>query len=217
MGQYPGRIVIVFLLLNLSACGTYRTGSGEYRGGGGYKTPSEYSKGVDSSDYTREEEQGPRDRLRGGQKYLPGAPFHLSCPVTVMHINRGFKSATDPKHTGLDLGGKSNMPIFAAHEGVVIYAGNGFSGYGNMVLVEYDREWATLYGHLENILVRQGATVKPGDLLGGMGSTGHATGVHLHFEVMHNREPVDPVPLLTRPSQFAHRQASKRLRKHVLK
>jgi murein DD-endopeptidase MepM/ murein hydrolase activator NlpD len=86
---------------------------------------------------------------------------------------------------------------------LVIYAGNGFGGYGNMVLVEYNNEWATLYGHLESIAVREGRIVKAGDPLGGMGATGHATGVHLHFELMHNREPVDPLTLLTKGKKVA--------------
>lgn len=85
------------------------------------------------------------------------------------------------------------MPILAAHEGVVVYAGNSFRGYGNMVLLEYNHQWATLYAHLDRIMVREGQKLRVGDKLGTMGRTGRATGVHLHFELIKNKQPIDPL------------------------
>lgn len=118
-------------------------------------------------------------------------------------MNRGFRPASDPRHEGLDLGGKKETPILAAHEGLVIYTGRDFRGYGNMVLVEYNNEWATLYAHLNSIAVRPGQILEAGDPLGGMGKTGRASGVHLHFELLHNRKPIDPLTLLARRTRFA--------------
>ncbi|NJL23863.1 MAG: M23 family metallopeptidase [Calothrix sp. SM1_5_4] len=123
--------------------------------------------------------------------------------MSPVRISRGFRPPDAPRHAGMDLTGQRGSPILAAHEGIVIYAGSDFRGYGKMILVEYNSEWATLYAHLEHIAVKEGHIVSPGDPLGGMGSTGKASGVHLHFELMRHRRPVDPLPLLTRPNQIA--------------
>lgn len=201
----------------LSGCGTYRTGggyrgAGGYKGMGGFKPPSDYAKpadsssveisnGVDAGDYGGDELRA-REKLNTPGHYIPRSAFKLYWPVELVRINRGFRPASDPRHEGVDLGGRRGTPILAAHEGLVIYAGNGFSGYGNMVMIEYDGQWATLYGHLDEITTRAGQIVQPGDPIGAMGATGHATGVHLHFELMQNRLPIDPVPFLTGPNKF---------------
>lgn len=197
--------VTCFIVL-LSGCGTFR-GSGGYHGvsksdykGPDFKAPSDYSNGVDSSDQTDKGEM--RDKM-GHQGYTPRYPFRLQWPVQHVQINRGFHSPRDRKHEGVDFGGKRGLPIFAAHEGVVIYAGHHFRGYGRMVLLEYDKEWATLYAHLDKVMVHEGEYLAAGDQLGTMGATGNATGVHLHFEVMHFQEPVDPIPLLTGQNKIA--------------
>jgi murein DD-endopeptidase MepM/ murein hydrolase activator NlpD len=194
--------VLAFILI-LAACGTYRTGtggykagSGEYNGPGPFKAPSEYSDGTDSHGISEAEIHDARGLHGHRGSFIPNGPFKLFWPVGGIHINRGFRPSDDPHHEGLDLGGKRGTPILAAHDGIVIYAGNGFSGYGNMILIEFDHEWATLYGHLDGYAVKEGRIVSAGDPIGSMGATGHATGVHLHFELMHNRLPVDPLPLL---------------------
>jgi murein DD-endopeptidase MepM/ murein hydrolase activator NlpD len=143
--------------------------------------------------------------------YSPRAPFKLVWPVENVHINRGFHPPSDPAHEGIDLSGRRGYPIMAAHEGVVIYSGQDFHGYGKMILIEYNHEWATLYGHLDQISVRQGQLVTPGDLIGRMGATGHASGVHLHFELMHNRTPTDPLPFLMHPKKLTSASYAKRL------
>ena len=177
------------LLFSLS-CGHYQ-GAGPYRSGGGYKTPSDYSHFPKSTD--------------SNPNYLPSGEFTLYWPVTKAKVNRGYRPASDPDHQGIDLGGQQGTPVLAAHEGRVIYVGRDFRGYGKMVLIEYDKSWATLYAHLHSINVREGQILRPGDPIGGMGRTGRATGVHLHFELMRNRLPIDPLPVLTRSSQFAGR------------
>ena len=200
-----------FLVFALASCGTYRTGSGNYNGMGNYKNPSDYSSGVDSSDYSKEDTLGSRGRLGKRTQYFPRGPFKLNWPLTLVHINRGFQ-AIDTKHDGLDLGGRKGVTVMAAHEGVVIYAGRDFHGYGKMILVEYNKEWATLYAHLDAFIAKEGQVVSPGDPIGTMGATGDATGVHLHFEVFHNREPTDPIPLLTR----ANKVTSAKMRAHKI-
>ena len=190
------KIVALALAGLLSACGTYRTNSGGYqRGGGGYKTASDYAPQGDGFALT--------EKLSRGQTFVPSGAFKLHWPVRNVRINRGFNSSIN--HQGMDLGGPKGTPILAAHEGVVIYTGRDFRGYGNMVLIEYNKEWATLYGHLNDIVVDEGRIVKAGDPVGGMGATGRATGVHLHFELIKDRAPVDPLPYLTRNSRMASR------------
>jgi murein DD-endopeptidase MepM/ murein hydrolase activator NlpD len=201
---------ILFISLFLSACsiyragsGGYKTGSGEFNGAGEFKSPSDYSTGTDSQAFSEGEMHDARALHGHRDSYIPNGPFKMFWPVSNVHINRGFRPADDPHHEGLDLGGKRGMPILASHDGVVIYAGNGFSGYGNMVLIEFNHEWATLYGHLDGYAVKEGRIVAAGDPIGTMGASGHATGVHLHFELMHNRTPVDPLSLLSGGKQLA--------------
>jgi murein DD-endopeptidase MepM/ murein hydrolase activator NlpD len=66
------------------------------------------------------------------------------------------------------------------------------SGYGNYTCVDRGSGFATCYGHQSKILVRSGQVVTQGRLIGAVGSTGHSTGPHLHFEVRIGGKPVDP-------------------------
>lgn len=139
------------------------------------------------------------DGSRQPQNQDPQSPkvFQLVWPVDNVRITQKYnpKKRRRP-HYGIDLGGKRHDPIYAAHEGTVIYAGSGFKGYGKMVIVQFDAEWATLYSHLHTIAVKEGQKVYPRQKLGGMGRTGRASGVHLHFELMQYKTPIDPLPML---------------------
>jgi len=98
-------------------------------------------------------------------------------------------------HGGLDIGGRSGQPIWAAKEGVVIMARvNG--GYGNTIVVDHGNGYATLYGHQRSFEVKEGDVVETGQHIGNVGSTGLSTGPHLHFEVRLNGGVIDPLPLL---------------------
>lgn len=148
----------------------------------------------------------PQGTYSTAQEYMsrPGAlqsqsrkgPFELKWPVRFPKINRGYRPRSDHNHMGVDLGGKRGYRIYAAHDGVVVYAGNDFTGYGNMILLEYDSHWATLYAHLNGFRVSMGQRVLSGQTIGTMGRTGRATGVHLHFELLKKKQPVDPMPYL---------------------
>mgnify|MGYP002781465276 CR=1 FL=1 len=125
------------------------------------------------------------------------APFQLHWPVENPIRNPGFARPNGHRpHLGLDLKGRKGDAILAAHDGIVVYAGRRFRGYGKMVLVEYDNNWASLYAHLDSYNVIMGQEVKGGQRIGKMGRTGRATGVHLHFELIKNKQPIDPLPLL---------------------
>ncbi len=195
MGQLG--VLGLLLLFTSVSCSTYRSSTAHYKGPGDYRVPSDYA---DEAVTRGPASDGLNTRW---MPYQPSGPFQVVWPVQRIKINRGFKPASDPKHQGVDLGGKAGTPILAAHEGVIIYTGDEFRGYGNMVIVEYGEEWATLYAHLEDIKVEAGQVVKPGQKIGTMGKTGEASGVHLHFELMHHRQPIDPLPYLTRSNRYA--------------
>jgi murein DD-endopeptidase MepM/ murein hydrolase activator NlpD len=99
-------------------------------------------------------------------------------------------------HTGIDIAGPENHPVLAADDGQVVETGSGSSGYGNYVVLGHAGGVTTLYGHLNQILVRQGDHVSQGDAIGLEGSTGYSTGPHVHFEVRVQGVPVDPASYL---------------------
>ncbi|WP_413574456.1 M23 family metallopeptidase [Bdellovibrio sp. HCB290] len=117
-------------------------------------------------------------------------------PVDSARMTRGFLPNKRRPHLGIDLAAPKGTPILAAQGGTIIYAGREFKGYGKMVLIESGDGWATLYAHFDKILVSEGQRVRKGEVIGAMGRTGRATGVHLHFEIRKNRGPIDPLPLL---------------------
>lgn len=99
-------------------------------------------------------------------------------------------------HTGIDIGNAGfGAPIIAAADGVVSMASY-YGGYGNCVMINHGNGVSTLYGHGQKILTTVGATVKKGDLIMEVGSTGVSTGPHLHFEVRINGSHVNPLPYL---------------------
>lgn len=118
---------------------------------------------------------------------------YFNWPVDEARMTRGYLPYRKKPHLGIDLAAPKGTNIYAAHDGTVIYAGRDFRGFGQMVLIEGSKGWATLYAHFSKIAVKQGQRVQQGDVIGGMGRTGRATGVHLHFEIRKARGPVDPL------------------------
>jgi murein DD-endopeptidase MepM/ murein hydrolase activator NlpD len=110
-------------------------------------------------------------------------------------ITSGFGMRWGRMHEGIDIAGASGAPIAAAATGTVIVAGWS-GGYGNLVVVDHGGGIATAYGHLSSVAVSVGQSVGQGSVVGGMGTTGHSTGVHLHFEVRVNGAAVDPLGYL---------------------
>lgn len=106
-------------------------------------------------------------------------------------------------HAGVDLAAASGTPIAAAADGQVVSAG-WRGGYGQAVSIAHSGGVDTLYGHMSRIAVRAGELVHRGEVIGYVGSTGLATGPHLHFEVRRNGRPVDPltVKLGSGPAQL---------------
>lgn len=126
-------------------------------------------------------------------------------------ISRGWLSSyfgirTDPftgrrvHHSGIDFAGKLGSDIVAVASGVVTFAGRR-SGYGNLVEVNHGKGYSTRYGHSLSIDVKVGDTVKKGQVLAKMGTTGRSTGPHVHFEVLNNGRAVNPKRYIFRASR----------------
>lgn len=124
-------------------------------------------------------------------------------PVNDARMTRGFLPQKRRPHLGIDLAAKRGTPILAAQAGMIIYTGREFRGYGKMILIESGNGWATLYAHMDKILVQEGQRIAQGQLIGAMGRTGRATGVHLHFEIRKDKGPIDPLPLLPHGDNLA--------------
>lgn len=123
-------------------------------------------------------------------------PFAI--PVRGVRQTSGFGTRRDPmtgrsrSHNGVDWAGPQGTPIHATADGVVTHAGRQ-SGYGNMVTIQHDFGIETYYAHLYRINVTVGQRVSRGDLIGGMGTTGRSTGVHLHYEIRVDGRPINPL------------------------
>lgn len=123
----------------------------------------------------------------------PAGTHYISQPY-------GIWSAVDHGiHTGVDLAAALGTPIYAADDGIVTHAGCGKScrsGYGSYIDLDHGDGLATRYGHTSKLLVAVGDQVHRGQVIALMGSTGHSTGPHLHFEVRKNGHYVNPMPYI---------------------
>ncbi len=108
------------------------------------------------------------------------------------HRITGFDWSPDTNHSGVDIDGDSGQPVYAADNGVIVYAGWNNWGYGNVVVVNHGNGWQTLYAHLDTVTVGCGESAFQGGMIGTIGSTGNSTGPHLHFEMMYNGVKVNP-------------------------
>lgn len=129
--------------------------------------------------------------------------------LSTSYITSPFGSRLHPiqgivkNHDGIDIGGKTGDPIYAAADGVIIYYTT-MSGYGNAVMIDHGVnsegiKLVTLYGHGSQFIdgLHVGSFVKKGDVVMKVGSTGNSTGPHVHFEVRENGTPVDPKKYLS--------------------
>lgn len=98
-------------------------------------------------------------------------------------------------HEGLDIATKYNTPVHATAKGIVVFAGRK-AGYGKMVIIDHGYGYVTKYGHNNKLLVKAGDKVKKGDVISLVGSTGRSTGPHVHYEVLVNGIPVNPLKFI---------------------
>lgn len=100
---------------------------------------------------------------------------------------------TSKMHTGMDFTAVVGTPIYATGDGVVIEADGSGRGYGNHVIINHGYGYKTLYGHMSKIKARKGQAVKRGEIIGFVGNTGASTAPHLHYEVIKNNKPINPI------------------------
>jgi murein DD-endopeptidase MepM/ murein hydrolase activator NlpD len=102
-------------------------------------------------------------------------------------------------HPGVDFSTPPGVPVYAADDGLVIFAGWSELGYGNVIVIDHGNGYKTLYAHLSQISQYCGAKVKSGQLIGLSGSTGNSSGPHLHFEVRVPGGYLNPLKVLPTP------------------
>lgn len=106
------------------------------------------------------------------------------------------------RHDGVDLAAPTGTPVFATADGAVARAERSRS-YGLVVYLDHGAELETRYAHLSRLLVADGQTVRKGDVIGYVGSTGRSTGPHLHYEVRVDGVAVNPIPYMNSTAQRA--------------
>jgi murein DD-endopeptidase MepM/ murein hydrolase activator NlpD len=132
------------------------------------------------------------------------AKFHqleTHVPIALARITSEFGHRSNPLgkgdvfHRGIDLAAPAGTPVYAVAPGTVVRANND-RAYGNVVVIDHHNGYKTLYAHNSRLLVKAGQQVKAGQPIAKVGSTGHSTGPHLHFEMHCSGHRVDPGPYL---------------------
>ncbi len=145
-----------------------------------------------------DEEHGDEEELRQlpwdeyERKYAGEPERELVWPVEQGRISSGFGQRRGRMHEGLDIAAVSGRPVRAAASGRVVFAGF-VRGYGNTVVVYHGQGMATVYGHNRENLTAVGQIVQRGQTIATVGTTGRATGSHVHFEVRKNGVAVNPL------------------------
>lgn len=120
------------------------------------------------------------------------AKGQLDWPVDGIVTTRfGVRGAR--KHDGIDISAPEGTRVQAAEAGVVLYAGDGQRGYGNLIIIKHADNLVTLYAHNKQNLVKEGERVIRGQHIAHVGQTGRAEGPHLHFEVRQKDRPKNPL------------------------
>jgi murein DD-endopeptidase MepM/ murein hydrolase activator NlpD len=124
----------------------------------------------------------------------------LRTPIDGARLSSGFGMRNHPvmgysrMHRGVDFAAASGTPIQAAGDGTVQTAGRN-GGYGNYVRIRHNSQYSTAYGHMSRIAVKAGQRVRQGQIIGYVGSTGLATGPHLHYETIYNGTQINPLSI----------------------
>lgn len=171
---------------------------------GGPLVPLDPSLVFDSKVKELDEALDALDQVKKEARKLP-----LANPAPGHPVTSPFGVRTDPMlgtaalHTGMDFRAPIGMPAKVTAAGVVTRAGWA-GGYGRMVEVDHGNGFATRYGHLSEIDVAVGQKLAAGEVIGRTGSSGRSTGPHLHYEVRHNGEALDPLRFLSVGKKVAH-------------
>jgi murein DD-endopeptidase MepM/ murein hydrolase activator NlpD len=116
-----------------------------------------------------------------------------------IRISSYFGSRDDPftlflkMHTGVDFQGPLNTEVHATANGIVTFAEYSRTGYGNEIVIDHGFGYITRYAHLNKILVQKGQKINRADVIGLMGNSGRSTGTHVHYEVLYENKPINPL------------------------
>jgi murein DD-endopeptidase MepM/ murein hydrolase activator NlpD len=113
-------------------------------------------------------------------------------PLDAYIVSSEYGERWGKLHKGMDMAAHVGEPVYAIADGEVIYAGDGLTGYGNVVIVRHDRKTTSLYAHNSELKVKLGDQVTKGALVALLGNTGHSTGPHVHFEIRDGDVAVNP-------------------------
>ncbi|MFO6463834.1 DUF5930 domain-containing protein [Jannaschia sp. KMU-145] len=170
-----------------------------YSGQGGPLEPLVLSTRGNPSELDLDTQRANRllNRLEEVELYrIAAESLPLAHPVPGPHRRTsGFGPRWGRMHSGMDFAGPRGSTILATAEGTVTHAG-WQSGYGKLVKIQHPLGFETRYAHLNSINVRQGQRVSRGQNIGGMGTTGRSTGVHLHYEIRRGGQALNPVTFI---------------------
>ena len=140
----------------------------------------------------------------------------LRWPLDAYIVSSEYGERWGKMHKGLDLAADAGEPVYAIASGEVIYAGDGMRGYGNVVIVQHDRQMTSLYAHNSALKVHKGDHVSQGMQIALLGNTGHSTGPHVHFEIREGDTPVNPRTVLPKSNvaEAAEKGAHVRVAEH---
>lgn len=138
-------------------------------------------------------EKAKTEITRKGTKVIPSqGSGTYSWPADGGYISSKQGQRWGKLHKGIDIARPTTRTITAADHGIIETAGNS-GGYGNKITINHNNGYKTVYAHLDSIDVKAGQKIEKGMKIGMMGSTGHSTGVHLHFEIYKNGSLVNPL------------------------
>ncbi|MEN9722671.1 MAG: hypothetical protein RJB38_657 [Pseudomonadota bacterium] len=134
--------------------------------------------------------------------------IRLSWPLRSVQVTSAFGNRQGDLHEGIDLRAPMATPVYASHDGVVLYSGSGISGYGKLIVLRHPSGLSTVYAHNSRLLVRRGERIRRGQRLSLSGNTGRSSGPHLHFEVRTGLVAVDPLKWVQGPWEDRARGAA---------
>jgi murein DD-endopeptidase MepM/ murein hydrolase activator NlpD len=148
---------------------------------------------------------GKRDRGPIGKPpALSGRGF--AWPVRGRIIGRFGSYPGGLRNDGVNIAARAGTMVRAAEHGVVVYAGSGVEGFGELLLIKHANGWLTAYAHNERFLVARGQRVRRGQAIATVGSTGAVLRPQLHFEIRKVKRPIDPLAKLPRRRRVASRR-----------
>ena len=174
-------LMIVALVLSVNSC----TPSPVFRSG------PRTEKKTTAKPLKSQEAEKPPDRILTP----PLSDYSRAAILSDFGLRKHPHYHTSEFHPGIDIEAVMGDPVKASAGGSIIYSGKQ-SGYGNIVIIEHEKDLCTVYAHLSEILVETGSVVAAGQVIGLVGMSGNSTGPHLHFEVRVGGKAVDPVGYL---------------------